>query len=104
MLDDETIIFTRQELKALRIMRDTLKYLVKHRKQKDVIEKLYVFAKNAGFTKGNILYTEKVIEKLLLYEAMITQSYKSAHILILLLDTIIDRKKRTCTTFIEGIQ
>lgn len=102
MLDDEKVIFTRQELKALKIMRDTLKSLMNYHKQKDVIEKLYVFARNAGFTKGNEIYTEKVIEKLLLYEAMIVQTYKSAHILIKLLDTIIDRKRRTCLTIAEA--
>ena len=96
MLDDDTVIFTRQELKALKRMRDILKFLVKYHKEKDVIEKLYVFAKNAGFFKGNKIYTKKVIKKLLLYEAMIMQSYKSVHILITLLDTIIDRKRRTC--------
>lgn len=96
MLEDDKVIFTRQELKALKAMKDTLKSLIKYHKQKDVIEKLYVFAKNAGFSKGNKIYTKKVIKKLLLYEATIVQTYKSAHLLITLLDTIIDRKRRTC--------
>lgn len=94
LLEDDDVIFTQQELQALGIMRNTLKLLVKKYTPKDIIAKLHSFASKAGFTRGNKIYNPRIMRKLYLYEKTIIQSYKSAHELIVLLDTIIVHKSR----------
>jgi len=95
MLDDDSIVLTRQELKALQIMRNTLTFLIKKHTPKDIIEKMYSFATKAGFIRSSKIHNVRIVRKLWLYEKMITKSYKSARRLIVLLDTIILRKSRT---------
>jgi hypothetical protein len=92
MLTKEKVIFSKEEIRALAHMRDTLKFLIRKNTPYDLIQKLYFFAKKAGFSKGSSLYTDRIQKKLLLYETMIIQSYVSAHKLITLLDSIITYK------------
>jgi hypothetical protein len=94
MFDDESRIFTKEELKALQSMRNTLKLLVKTHVPKELIAKLHFFAIKAGFAPGNKIFTKGAKKKLLLYEEMITETYKSARKLIVLLDRIIVHKSR----------
>jgi hypothetical protein len=94
MLNDPVVVFTKEEIQGLRIMRTTLKFLVQKHKPKKVIAKMHAFAKQAGFKKGNKLYNDKIKRKLLLYEQTYQATYKSAQRLIDLLDLIIDHKSR----------
>jgi hypothetical protein len=94
MLKQDQEPFTHEEIKALIVMRDTLKFLVKRHTPEDLIQKLYYFAKQAGFYKGNKIYTIRIENKLLHYEDIIKKSHASAHKLILLLDKIVVRKSR----------
>lgn len=95
MMKNKNVIFTREEINALKVMKETLKFLVNKHKPKDLIEKLYYFAKKAGFTKGNDLYNDRIRRKLLYFEKMIRQTHKSAYELIALLDKIIKHKSVT---------
>ena len=79
-------IFTKEEKRALLQMRNTLKFLVHTHKPRDLIAKLYHFAKKAGFVKGNPLYNDSIKKKLLFYETMIIKSNASAYKLIALID------------------
>ena len=94
MLKQDEEAFTREEIKALIVMRDTLKFLVKRHNPKDIIQKLHYFARQAGFHKGNKIYTTRIENKLLHYENIINKSHASAQKLILLLDKIVVRKSR----------
>jgi hypothetical protein len=92
MIQDENIIFTHEELAALKIMRDVLQFLIRKHKPKNIIEKLYAYAKKAGFVKGSEIYTESIEKKLRFYEENIIATNASARKLIALLDTIITQK------------
>jgi hypothetical protein len=92
MMQDDEFVFTQEEIAALICMKKTLQFLVDYHNPKDIIEKLYVFAKQAGFSKGMDLYDEKVGKKLSFYEKMIIQTHESARQLIVLLDKIIKNK------------
>lgn len=92
IMKTDKVPFTRQEIRALGRMRDTLKLLLRKHKPQDIIAKLYFFAQKAGFSKGNALYNDRIYRKLLSYEAMIIATNASAHRLISLLNTIIARK------------
>jgi len=92
MMQEEKVIFTKDEIRALIHMRNTLKFLTRRHTPQDVIEKLHYFAKKAGFSKGNKMYDARIARKLLSYEAMIVQTYLSAHKLISLIDTIVNIK------------
>ena len=81
--------FTDQEIHALKIMRDTLAILVRKHKPSDLIKQLYIFAKKAGFVKGNDMYNDRVRRKFLYYEEMIKNSHINAYKLISLIDTIV---------------
>lgn len=98
MLEDDKVIFTKKELKALQVMRDTLKFLVKKHKPQDLIRKLESFAVQAGFVEGSKIYSASIEKKLSLYRNTIIESHKSARKLIAFLDTIIVRKSRMITT------
>jgi len=95
MVEIDGVVFTPEEIVALKNMRDVLKFLVRKHKPADLIKKLYEFAKKAGFSKGNKMYTESVQKKLMHYEEMITQSSKSAHKLIAVLDKIIQKSHKS---------
>lgn len=90
MQDDD--VFTQEEINALMSMKKTLKFLVRTYKPEKVIEKLYIFAKQAGFSKGSDLYNDKIKRQLSYYEKMIRQSHESAYKLIFLLEKIIKHK------------
>jgi len=94
MMQDDVVIFTKEEIIALQAMRDALKFLVCRHKPSDLIAQLYYFAKKAGFHKGSKIYTDNIGRKLAHYERMIRKSNKSAHKLISLLDTIITHKSQ----------
>jgi len=88
MMQDEHLIFTPEELAALKTMKDVLQFLIRKHKPKNIIVKLYAYAKKAGFVKGSEIYTESVAKKLRLYEETIIATNASARKLIALLDTI----------------
>lgn len=92
MIEDEKVIFTQKEIKALIIMRDTLKFLVAKHKPAHLIKQLHSFATKAGFVKGAAIYSVRIARKLRFYEQMIITNHASARKLISLLDTIITRK------------
>lgn len=94
MLEQDEVVFTWEEIKALAAMRDTLKFLVKRHNPKILVKKLYSFAKKAGFYKGSKMYTPRIANKLAHYEKTIAESYASAHKLIVLLDKTVARKSR----------
>lgn len=96
MMKDDNVIFTRQEIEALNSMRTTLKFLVNRYTPDDLIRKMYSFAKQAGFSKGNDLYNDRISRKLIYYEKIIRQTNESAYELISLLDKIIKRKSLLC--------
>jgi hypothetical protein len=60
IMEKDNAPFTRQEIAALISMRDTLGFLVHKYKPKEIIAKLYFFAKKAGFSKGNKMYDERI--------------------------------------------
>jgi len=91
MMNDD-VMFTQEEIDALNHLKKTLKFLVHKHRPKDLIEKLYYFAKKAGFSKGNDLYNDRIRRKLIYYEKMIIQTNESAYQLISLLDKIIKHK------------
>lgn len=92
MIEDEKVVFTKKEIAALEIMRDTLKFLIKKYKPTHLIRQLNLLATKAGFVKGNKIYSVRIERKLRFYEKMIIKSHASARKLISLLDTIIIRK------------
>ncbi len=92
ILQTDKVPFSRQEIYALRRMRDTLKFLIRRHTPEDIIAKLYFFAQKAGFCKGSKLYNDRIRRKLLSYEEMIIQTHASARKLIILLDKIIARR------------
>lgn len=93
MIEKEKVIFTQEEILALQSMRNALQFLMRKNKPKDLISKLYVFAKQAGFSKGSSMYNDRIEKKLLYYESMIIKSYASAYKLIKLIDKIVASKK-----------
>lgn len=94
MLENDGVVFTNEEIAALTSMKNTLKYLVKRHDPRDLVRKLYEFAKQAGFYKGSMLYNPRIEKKLMHYENTIIQSYTSAQKLVSLLEKIIVRKSR----------
>jgi hypothetical protein len=93
MLNKDKITFTRQELRSLSKMRETLKSLMHKHKPKDIIEKMYYFAKKAGFAPRGALYNDRIRRKLLEYEKIIIKTNDSAHKLLSLIDKITGRKR-----------
>jgi hypothetical protein len=89
MVYKEKVVFTKDELRALVHMKNTLKLLVTKHTPFNLIQKLHFFARKAGFVKGNVLYNERIEKKLLSYEEMIIQSHRSAYQLIALIDKIV---------------
>lgn len=92
MIHKEGVIFTKEEIIALQVMRNTLQFLVHKYKPSDLVTKLYFFAKKAGFHKGSKIFSDNIARRLSYYERVIEKSNKSAHKLIALLDTIITNK------------
>jgi hypothetical protein len=90
MIKKEKVVFNKDEINALKHMRDTLKLLVHKHRPNEVIQQLRFFAQQAGFVEGSPLYDERIERKLSSYELMIIESYKSAYQLIDLLDKIVD--------------
>ncbi len=92
MINEDKVVFNRQELRALAQMRDTLKFLVRKHTPYDLIQRLHFFARKAGFSRGQEMYDGRIERKLLKFEAMIIKTHASAYKLISLLDKIISRK------------
>jgi hypothetical protein len=92
IMQRNNVTFTQEEINALDHMKKILIFLVYKHKPKKLIEKLYYFAKKAGFDKGSDLYNDRIRGKLLYYEKIIIQTNKSAHQLISLLDKIVKNK------------
>ena len=86
------IVFTQEEINALKQMKQALKLLLQKHKPKALIKKLYFFAKKAGFAKGCDLYSDRIRRKLLYFEKMISKTNKSAYQLLSVLDRIIKQK------------
>jgi hypothetical protein len=89
MIREDKVVFTKEEIRALTHMRNTLKFLVRRHPPDDLIKKLYFFAKKAGFSQGSKMYDDRIGKKLLSYKGMIKETYASAYKLISLLDKII---------------
>ncbi len=85
MIKEEHVIFSKDEINALRHMRNTLKFLVQKHRPNELIRQLRIFARQAGFSQGSVLYDARIEKKLSSYEAIIIESYKSAYELIALL-------------------
>lgn len=92
MIKKENVEFSENELKALKRMKKALKILIRKHHPTELIQKLHVFAQQAGFSNGAKLYEEDIQKKLLLYESMIINTYRSASQLILLLEKIINHQ------------
>lgn len=92
MIKNKTAQFTKEEIKALIIMRNTLKLLVQKHTPRDLIVKMYTFGHRAGFVKGSPLYNERIQRRFAAYERNIQKTYESARHLIVILDKIIRRK------------
>lgn len=92
MIEKEKVVFTTDEIAALKLMKNTLQVLTRKHTPGELIQKLRFFAKQAGFVKGNTLYNERVEKKISYYELMITKTFKSAQQLIALLDKIVEVK------------
>lgn len=92
MMQDEKIIFTREEIFALKRLRNTLQFLIRKHTTGAIIAKMHMYAKKAGFVKGSKIYTDSIAKKLQLYEKMIIASNASAQKLIILLGEIIASK------------
>lgn len=90
MMKAEKVIFSKDEINALRHMRDTLKFLASKHRPNELIQRLRFFARQAGFSPGSLLYNPRIEKKLSSYEEMIIKSYKSTYELIALLDTIVN--------------
>jgi len=82
--------FTKPEIKALKRVGKTLRFLLERYSVNHLIDKLHFFVKQAGFVPGSFLYTEKIVKKIARHEKTIIQSRASAYKLLSLLDTIID--------------
>lgn len=81
--------FTYEEIEALKIVRDTIQFLLDRYSARKLIKKLYFFIKQAEFSK-KFLYTEKMAKKIARHEAIIIQSRVSAYELIIVLNKIIN--------------
>jgi hypothetical protein len=89
MINKEKVVFSKDELRALTHMRNTLKLLVTRHTPYNLIQKLHFFARKAGFVRGAPLYNARIEKKLFKYESMIIESHKSAYRLIALIDKIV---------------
>jgi hypothetical protein len=89
MMQDEKVIFTQQEIFALKRLRNTLLFLMRKHTTTDIIAKLHTYAKKAGFVRGSKIYTDSIAKKLRLYEKMIIATNASAQNLIIILDEIV---------------
>jgi hypothetical protein len=84
--------FSQQELKALKLYRDTLTVLLKKYSAKHLQEMLFYYAEKAGIVPGSRFYQEGGAEsKLLLYKNMIAKNYASAQKLVAFLDKILKK-------------
>ena len=82
--------FTKEEIKALVVMRDTLKFLAKKYPPDDIIIHLHLFAKRAIDGQMNLKYNTKLARTVIRHEKMIVQNYASVRKLIVVLDKIIN--------------
>jgi hypothetical protein len=82
--------FTKEEVEALKKVRETLRFLLERYSVNHIINKLHFFVKQAGFVPGSRLYTEKIVKKIARHEKTIKESRVSLYKLLSLLDTIID--------------
>ena len=92
MIQKDKVSFTRKEKNALIKVRNYLRYLAVRYKPRDLINKLYYFARKAGFIPGAKIYSKSVAKKLNLFEEMIIKSHRSAYELIALLDEIVAKR------------
>jgi hypothetical protein len=92
MIKEEKVVFSKDEINALKLMRDTLKFLIRKHTPTILIQKLRFFAKQAGFISGNPLYNKRIEKKLSSYEKTIIETYASAYQLIALLNKIVNNK------------
>lgn len=81
--------FTHQEIEALTSVRDTIQFLLDKYPSHHLIEQLHMFAQQAGFVEGSMLYTKKIAKKIARHEAIIVASRESSYKLIKILNKII---------------
>ena len=89
MMHDKNLSFSKEEIRAIIIMRDALKLLLHTHKPNNTIKKLYYFAYQAGFSNNNSLYDVRAKNKLKHYEKIIRRTYISVQKLINLLNIIV---------------
>ncbi len=94
MLKDNKNVFSVEEVRALALLRKTIKQLLDTFSSSDVVKKLHYFAHKAGFAPGTPIYTPSIVKKLTLYESVITQSWRSARQLVGLLNKVINKNIR----------
>jgi len=87
MRQDRDNPFSRKELDALVVYRQTIKKLLKKYTVQDLQKKLLYFVEQAGFVPGNSVYRKwNIKRKLMHYNDMIAKNYASAKTLVAFLD------------------
>lgn len=81
--------FTREEIEALTIVKETVQYLMKKYSVEEIVEKLYFFVDQADFMKDDPEFMAKVAKKLARHKKTIMESRASLSVLISVLDKII---------------
>ena len=81
--------FTRAEIEALTVMKETVQVLMKKYTVQTILDKLHFFVEQADFMKYDPEFTSKVAKKIARHKKIITESRASLHVLISVLDTII---------------
>lgn len=83
--------FTQEEIKALTIIKNTLKFLLKKYTPEKIIDHLHYFAYQAGYINDGTLINNKIAKKIAAHEVIIRESYIDLHRLVIMLDDIIKK-------------
>jgi hypothetical protein len=84
--------FTKNEIEALKSMRDTLQFLIDKHSSKQIIDKLRSFVKQAGFKRNSVVFHDLQLTKRIdMHKQIIRESRASLYELIELLDMIINQ-------------
>jgi len=82
--------FTAKEIEALKVVRQTLDFLLKKYSPNTLIDLLYMFANQAGYADNSSADNIAIKKKIKLYEQTIIESQISAYKLVKILDKIIN--------------
>ncbi len=83
------ILSANQVLRGLIMYRDTLKKMINKHPQGQLYQMLDMFAGQAGFKQGSVLYNDAVAERIEWHKQIIDQNYNDARDLVVLLDQLI---------------